>query len=113
MIEAKKKANIINKSDYDVIDQLFKRIEKADISLDILKTDLFFKPEKLMKVKEQIDDLLLLFSYAFFPSRIRWDSFSSNSITICLGINSSSSCFVTAPSKNLFNKSFSLSNIGE
>jgi hypothetical protein len=79
MIEAKKKAGIINKSDYDVIDQLFKRIENTDISLDVLKTDSFFKPEKLMKVKEQIDDLLLLFSYAFFPSRIRWASFSSNS----------------------------------
>jgi GNAT superfamily N-acetyltransferase len=75
MIETKRLENIIDKADFDILEQLYKRVENNDFSLDALRGKSFFKPEKLMKVKAQIDDLLLLISYAFFPVRIRWDSY--------------------------------------
>ncbi|MCK5542770.1 MAG: hypothetical protein KAI40_08745 [Desulfobacterales bacterium] len=75
MIETKRSEKIIHEADYDILELLYKRVVNNDTSLDILRTDSFFEPEKLMKAKGLIDDLLLLMSYAFFPSRIRWDSY--------------------------------------
>ena len=40
--------------------------------IDFFKSESFYDPEKYLIARNQIDDLLLLYSAAFYPSRIRW-----------------------------------------
>ncbi len=41
-------------------------------STDFFKSESFYDPEKYLLARNQIDDLLLLYSAAFYSSRIRW-----------------------------------------
>ncbi|MDA3790056.1 MAG: hypothetical protein PF503_16360 [Desulfobacula sp.] len=47
--------------------------------IDFFKSESFYDPEKYLITRNQIDDLLLLYAAAFYPSRIRW-SFLSGSV---------------------------------
>ena len=75
MIEKKMDSGIIPRTDFPVITGACQRVAKTSISIDMLRTSLFYEPEKFLAVKKYIDDLLLCFSYTFFPYRIGWGSF--------------------------------------
>lgn len=75
MIEKKIASGVIPNTDSELIEGVCQRIIKSSISTDFLRTNAFYEPEKLLAIKNHIDDLLLCISYAFFPSRIGWGSF--------------------------------------
>jgi GNAT superfamily N-acetyltransferase len=76
MIKKRMVSGVIPDTDSGLIEGACQRIAKATISIDLLRTNVFYEPEKLLAVKNHIDDLLLCFSIAFYPYKIGWGSFS-------------------------------------
>ncbi|MFH2059800.1 MAG: hypothetical protein ABIJ59_12980 [Pseudomonadota bacterium] len=74
MIEKKKAAKFISKIELKEFEKACARISKSCISVDCLRNKEFYEPEKFLVVKNYINDLLLCFSYEFFPTRIGWGS---------------------------------------
>jgi len=56
------------------------KIAAVGRSLKILRTEDFYRPELCMTALKEINDLLALGSLAFYPSCIRWDSFSNPAV---------------------------------
>ena len=56
------------------------KIASVGRSLKILRTEDFYRPGLCMAALKEINDLLALGSLAFYPSRIRWDSFSNPAV---------------------------------
>ncbi|MBU1343874.1 MAG: hypothetical protein KKE44_17245 [Proteobacteria bacterium] len=75
VIKKKNVAKFISKTEFKAIEKACERISKSSISIDCLRTGEFYEPEKFLLVKNHINDLLLCFSSAFFPSVTGWGSF--------------------------------------
>lgn len=90
VIEKKEKQGAFEKADNETVSLLADlaknrehwkhRIAGVGGSLKALKTKSFYLPDTCMTVLKEIRDLLALGSLAFYPSCIRWDSFSSPSV---------------------------------
>lgn len=52
------------------------KIRGAKKTLDLMRTDAFYRPEACLRVMEDIHDLLTLISLAYFPCCVRWGGFS-------------------------------------
>jgi GNAT superfamily N-acetyltransferase len=57
-----------------------KKIAGVEYSLELLKTEDFYRPEACLAALKNIDDLLDLASLAYYPSRIRWGRFFNQNI---------------------------------
>ena len=62
----------INAVIYDVNLDFFADHVFSKKMIDFFKSESFYDPEKYFLARNQIDDLLLLYSAAFYSSRIRW-----------------------------------------
>ncbi len=56
------------------------KIAAVGRSIELLRTESFYLPDTCMTVLKEIRDLLALGSLAFYPSCIRWDSFSNPAV---------------------------------
>ncbi|UCF82819.1 MAG: hypothetical protein JSV50_16750 [Desulfobacteraceae bacterium] len=90
VIERKEKQGAFEKADNDIVSLLadldknrerwdYKIAEVGD-SLEALRTEGFYLADTCMTVLKEIRGLLALGSLAFYPSCIRWDSFSSPAV---------------------------------
>ncbi len=90
VIEKKEKQGTFEKADNETVSLLADlaknrerwkhRITGVDGSLKALRTESFYLPDTCMTVLKEIKDLLALGSLAFYPSCIRWDSFSNPAV---------------------------------
>ncbi len=90
VIEKKEKQGTFEKADNETVSLLADlaknrerwkhRITGVDGSLKALRTESFYLPEPCMAALKDIKDLLALGSLAFYPSCIRWDSFSNPAV---------------------------------
>jgi len=62
------------------------KIAGAGRSLDILRTEDFYRPGLCMGALKEINDLLASGSLAFYPSRIRWNGFSNPAVKDWTGV---------------------------
>ncbi|MDY6792603.1 MAG: hypothetical protein SWH54_15180 [Thermodesulfobacteriota bacterium] len=74
------------------------KIAGADHSLNIIKTEDFYRPGPCMVALKDINDLLALGSLAFYPSRVRWNGFSNLAVKDWNGVE----VFVEDEKKNPF-----------
>ena len=90
VIEKKEKQGTFEKADNETVSLLADlaknrerwkhRIAGVEGSLKALRTESFYLPDTCMTVLKEISDLLALGSLAFYPSRIRWGSFSNPAV---------------------------------
>ncbi len=90
VIEKKEKQGTFEKADNETVylladlaknrERWKHRITGVDGSLKALRTESFYLPDACMTVLKEIKDLLALGSLAFYPSCIRWDSFSNPAV---------------------------------
>ncbi len=90
VIEKKEKQGTFEKADNETVSLLANlaknrehwkhRIAGVGGSLKALRTESFYLPDTCMTVLKEIRDLLALGSLAFYPSCIRWDSFSDPAV---------------------------------
>jgi GNAT superfamily N-acetyltransferase len=82
MIQEKKLSGIISEKDFQRLEGVRQRIETSNVSIDFFKTPAFYDPETLLVVKKHVNDLLLYFSYAFYPHRTLWRAFFSQAPSV-------------------------------
>ncbi|MBE9569542.1 MAG: hypothetical protein IMF11_02865 [Proteobacteria bacterium] len=90
VIQKKEKQGTFEKADNETVSLLADlvknrehwkhRITGVSGSLKALRTESFYLPEPCMAALKDIKDLLALGSLAFYPSFIRWDSFSNPAV---------------------------------
>jgi len=68
----KKENGLISTEDFRVLEKIFQSQSSRPFSTQFFRSESFYDPEKYFTAKSQIDDLLLIYSAAFYPSRIRW-----------------------------------------
>ncbi len=68
----KKGKSLIPTEDFRMLEKIFQSQSSRPFSTQFFRSESFYDPEKYFVAKNQIDDLLLLYSAAFYPSRIRW-----------------------------------------
>jgi len=67
-----KNEGMIFPKDLRMLEKIFQRLSSQSFSMDFFRSEAFYDPEKYLTARKKIDDLLLLLSAAFFPSRVRW-----------------------------------------
>ncbi|MCP3876365.1 MAG: GNAT family N-acetyltransferase [Desulfobacteraceae bacterium] len=87
MIKKKVASGVIPETNFDLIKETCKRINKSDISIDFLRTHAFYDPEKFIFLKNYMNDLLFYFSTAFSPYQFGWGSLFINKEKIIDGEN--------------------------
>jgi len=68
----KKENGLIPTEDFRMLEKIFQGQSSRPFSTQFFRSESFYDPEKYFTAKNQIDDLLLIYSAAFYPSRIRW-----------------------------------------
>lgn len=73
-VKEREKIALISSQDFRALEKMFHRLCSHPFPTDFFRSELFYDPEKYLAVKKSMDDLFLLYSYSFYPSRIRWGS---------------------------------------
>jgi len=74
----KKETGLIPNENFKVLDKILQSLSSDPFSTDFFRSETFYDPEKYAAARNRMDDLLLLYSAAFYPSRIRWRSLSGS-----------------------------------
>lgn len=72
----KKEMGLIPNDKFKVLDAISQSLSNHCLSIDFFKSETFYDPEKYVAIKKRLNELLLLYSAPFYPSRIRWRSLS-------------------------------------
>ncbi|WP_457553223.1 hypothetical protein [Desulfobacula sp.] len=76
----KKEKGLIPAADFRIMEKIFQRLSSQFFSPDFFRSQLFYEPEKYLAARNRLDDLFLLYSCCFYPSRIRWSSLPFNDV---------------------------------
>ncbi len=76
----KKENGQIPINDFRVLEKIFQGFPHQSFSSQFFKSESFFDPDRYLAARNYTDDLFLLYSAGFYPSRIRWRFMGGNAI---------------------------------